>query len=136
MKTVLRIETVDGRGPYHGTRQEWCLRDHDWTSPFAPAPDRDGLSGFNRAFAFGFQKLKHFKNWFACPNELLNLHNMGYQLAVYKVKQEQLQAGKSQVAFNRACAKKVIAIPLDRVAKKLSSVKRIVRSESEDDIAF
>lgn len=136
MKTILRIETVEGKGPYCGVGDSWCTRSHDWECTFAPAPERDGLKNFTRGFMFGFKTFKQFKKWFACPTELLNLHNMGYQLAVYKVKQEELQAGKSQIAFNHKVAKKVIAIPLDRVAKKLTTTKKIAKSEIEEEIPF
>ncbi len=136
MKTVLRIESMEGKGPYYGLGDSWCTRDHGWHSPFAPAPDNDGLRGFNRGFVFGFNTLKQFKQWFACPKELLALHSMGYQLSVYKVRKEALQIGKSQVTFSAKIAKKVVAIPLDRVAKKLATVKNKPKSDFSDDIAF
>jgi len=136
MKTILRIETSNGTGPYCGVADTWCLRDHNWDTTFAHAPEKDGLANFTRGFKFGFKTFKQFKRWFACPNELLNLHNMGYQLAVYKVSKEQLQFGKSQIAFNARVAKKLIAIPLDRVAKKLTVVKKKHKSEFLDEIPF
>ena len=100
MRTVYRVETSSGAGPYeHGPVWSWPVG--TW-NPFTrhPEPDRDGIPlrvVMDGHRLYGFASLAQARRWFAGAGAILG--DAGYRLSAYEVPDDDVVDGGRQVAY-------------------------------------
>lgn len=102
---VYRAENKRGEGIYNNSTSRPLLIYHD----NQPCPDQDGIE-FGYEHYFGFKNLEQYKAWVSTDNCRKNLKRSGYHITVYVVSSEHVLVGKTQVAFRKEKAKKVVTL--------------------------
>jgi hypothetical protein len=109
---IYRIEKPSGEGPY---RESWCCR-QICDRLRHPTPNQDsGLSEFWLTYTgakselyFGFGTMEQMRAWFHQDDWLMDLHDFGFQLAIYEIDDEpddegyvDVCVGHTQAVFRR-----------------------------------
>jgi hypothetical protein len=108
---VWRFETRGGRGMYDvnafGLATSRQPNPHDDTPLMDDAQRIFGSRYIQNEHHFGFRSIKQMKQWVhrKCWRE--KLATEGLVLAQYEVPREKIAIGRTQVFFDRTCAKKV-----------------------------
>lgn len=134
---VYRVETLDGCGPYNGSK--------DVKFPslgvLHPGPRQDGIRDFDSCVHhFGFASIEDFQNWFGLRFIRRNLFKAGFVLNKYRIRKEYVVVGGRQVAFEKKKAKRVGTFDVrsdERLTRKqverLAGVKHLPRKVIADD---
>ena len=104
---ILRIETIDGKGPYIGNtnvyyKMNWDTHTDSETHP-GPEQDPDLKESWDDTYSFGFKNKKQYKKWF-CKKERKLLKEHRFCLATYKDIKKNILIATQQVAFQKCTA--------------------------------
>lgn len=108
---ILRVETLEGQGPYRGG-QQW-VRDMFCGSRH-PTPSEDsGMAkewdmldwGEQSEYLFGFKSRDQYEAWFYNASKLCIAHQQGFRLAHYYVPFNRVIVGRAQAVFHKDYAK-------------------------------
>lgn len=112
---VYRIEHHrNSVGPYYlSCRTIERKYEHYHNTTLCPTPYLDGIGDFEVSLDIcGFSSFEKLLNWFG--EDLADLENDGYVIAVYDVGDIYVKTGEKQVVFNKNRAKKESIVPFPR----------------------
>lgn len=131
---IYRIEHSDGIGPYINDLVfditginyiNWCKESHN-NNKRTPAPhiDINGISMVNSdLYIYGFKNKSQLMSWFL-KEELINLDNMGFKVAIYNC--DEFLTGDKQVAFIKDKSKLMTKFAIHRLFDKQSGQDKTV----------
>jgi hypothetical protein len=134
MKTVYRVESRSGLGPYSGfTVSMFRLnQSHNYEDRFNhPNPRQEDLS-WEYGYKCGCDSLEKLTEWFS--GFWAQLRTDGFRVYEYTVPDGDVQTGQKQVVFNPAWATRVKQIPWDQLPLTIGDIGYVEENPYQEQL--